>query len=333
VLCGLLGPPLQLDAAQFGSRAHRLRCYWTNLAPVRSMRQAFAQVQRPAGRLVQSILGPGRRCREVLKDDSPPFYVCNRAGQPMQAWPTLMATPGSYAFRGKGRGMVWDEGVGQWVEPTAEEREAALGYEQGATAMPGVSPLVRHQALGRCIDANVAMALVAVGVALAERVVGLEHGHREGLAVAAAQLVEVRECGSEAVGGCASVLQMQAVLAVALQQEEPAGGSSKVLTKDIWEDAIALRVLQGSEHASDVTRQERNRVAHRLRLYSWQAGVLYRLMPDGSRKIVPPPAEREAVVRKLHERMGHFGVRRTAHLVLASHWWRTLHADVEQVVR
>jgi site-specific DNA-cytosine methylase len=104
----LLGPPLQLDAAQFGSRAHRLRCYWTNLAAHAQMDRVLHAVARPAGRLVQDVLGPGRVCRQVKKTDSPPFYVCNVAGEPMQALPTLMATVGSYAFRGAGQGTIWD---------------------------------------------------------------------------------------------------------------------------------------------------------------------------------------------------------------------------------
>ena len=119
----MLGPPLQLDAAQFGSRAHRLRCYWTNLAPQQQMEQALGMAVRPVGRLVQDILGPGRRCRQVQRTDSLPFYVCNVAGQPMQALPTLMATVGSYAFIGKGQGVIWDGNMQRWTEPTVEERE------------------------------------------------------------------------------------------------------------------------------------------------------------------------------------------------------------------
>jgi hypothetical protein len=56
-------------------------------------------------------------------------------------------------------------------------------------------------------------------------------------------------------------------------------------------------------------------------------------MPDGTRKLVPKPADRPGLIERLHQQAGHFGVRRTAHLVLASHWWRTLHVDVAAVVR
>jgi hypothetical protein len=91
----LLGEPLVLDAAQFGSRAHRLRYYWTNLVPQPMLAAVLSAAVRPPGRLVQGVLGPGRLCRDVCRDDSPPFYCCNKVGQPMQALPTLMATVGS----------------------------------------------------------------------------------------------------------------------------------------------------------------------------------------------------------------------------------------------
>ena len=55
-------------------------------------------------------------------------------------------------------------------------------------------------------------------------------------------------------------------------------------------------------------------------------------MPDGSVKLVPPPAERQALIERLHAQLGHYGVRRTADQVLSGHWWRSLHTDVAAVV-
>jgi hypothetical protein len=92
------------------------------------MEQALGRAVRPPNRLVRDILGPGRECKEVTKSDAAPFYVCNVAGEPMRALPTLMATVRSYAFRGEGQGVIWDrnlqaedgahargEGAGPWV--------------------------------------------------------------------------------------------------------------------------------------------------------------------------------------------------------------------------
>jgi site-specific DNA-cytosine methylase len=112
-----LGEPVLLDAAQFGSKAHRLRYYWTNLAPVPLLTQVLSLAERPPGQLVQRILGPGRQCRPVARNDASPFYVCNRVGQPMQALPTLMAKVASRAFSGTGQGTIWDEQLQAWTEP------------------------------------------------------------------------------------------------------------------------------------------------------------------------------------------------------------------------
>jgi hypothetical protein len=56
---GLLGPEVVMDAAQVGSRAHRLRAWWTNLEGVPLFRAAVAVQVRPPGLSVHQVLGPG----------------------------------------------------------------------------------------------------------------------------------------------------------------------------------------------------------------------------------------------------------------------------------
>ncbi|CAI7825223.1 unnamed protein product [Closterium sp. NIES-53] len=51
-----------------------------------------------------------------------------------------------------GPGMVYDHQKKRWEEPTALERELAMGYLPGATATEGVEEEVRRAALGRAID-------------------------------------------------------------------------------------------------------------------------------------------------------------------------------------
>ena len=323
-LVQLLGEPLQLDAAQFGSRAHRLRLYWTNLAPVQLLQPVLQRTQRDQALTVQQILDPGRRCRGVEVDDAPPFFCCNVAGQQRRALPTLMATVGSYAFRGEGPGTLWDAHLQQVVEPNPDERERALGYATGCTAAPGVSQLVRHQVTGRCMDSNVIAAIVAVAQAIA-----LQGGYPS-------SDVELRECSATASvqcepaqdswGGCQRALQMAAAAAVADDQE--AGPR-----KDIWMDPAAIQWLQDGEHAEGLTRSERNRVIHRVRHYLWRSGQLVRRMPDGSHRTVPRPEDRAPLIQRLHEQTGHYGVRRTAHMVMSGHWWHSLQADVAKVLR
>ena len=225
---------------------------------------------------MEQVLDPGRAARAVLVDDRAPFYCCNKAGRPREALPTLMAAVGSYSFREQGPGCVYDSAQGCWTEPNPGERELALGYAHGATAAPGVSELTRHQVTGRCMDANTAMALVAL---------------------------------SQALGQAAAVQ----------------GGSAAAACT-----AAAAAAAAGGTNSSGSSRQQRSRVAHRARLYVWQQEQLWRRMPGGTLKLVPPPQDRQGIIQRLHEQTGHFGVRRTAHMVLSGHWWRTLHTDVAQ---
>jgi Integrase zinc binding domain/Integrase core domain/PHD-finger len=268
-------------------------------------------------------LGEGRRCREVVRADQPPFYCCNLPGQPMQALPTLMATVRSYAFRGGGQGEVWDARLGAWTEPTVQERELALGYTAGCTAAPNATLVLRHQVLGRCIDSNVAMAILAVAQQVGGdqpwfAMVDRRAAQPSVAAVVALARPAVQQCG---------VFAAMAVAAAAAQQEGAAG-------KDIWEDQVALQWLQqGAGGAPALSRAERSRMAHRARLYEWRDGSVWRRLPDGSTKLVPHPDQRQGIIAQLHEQAGHYGVKRTAHMVAASHWWRTLYSDVAKVVR
>lgn len=324
LLRSVLGEPLVLDAAQFGSRAHRLRYYWTNLVPQARLSRVLGAVERPTNRLVQDILGPGRQCRLVARDDTAPFYCCNKKGQPMQALPTLMATVASYAFRNEGQGTIWDGVQQAWTEPTVQERELALGYGLGATAAAGASDLLRHQVLGRCMDSNVVMALVAVAQAAG--------GDQPWFVQSASTMhevpvVAVAAAVADGEGQPVDAFAAMAVTAAAAQQELPG-------SKDIWEDAAALSWLQhGAGGAGDLSRSERSRLAHRAKLYLWQDGKVLRRMPDGSTRLVPPVVDRVGIITQVHQQAGHFGVRRTGHLVAASHWWRSLHADVAAVLR
>ncbi len=164
----VLGNPVTLDAAQTGSLAHRLRNYWTNLCGTNHLASALKHVQRPSGRTVQGILPAHRVALPVSSDDRHPQFPCNKRLNPREAWPTLMATPLSYAFRPGQPGSVVDftnPSCPTWQEPTANEREIAMGYLPGSTAAEGVSEAQRRQVLGQCIDANAAQVIMAISKA------------------------------------------------------------------------------------------------------------------------------------------------------------------------
>jgi uncharacterized protein (DUF2267 family) len=173
------------------------------------------------------------------------------------------------------------------------------------------------------MDSNTTMALLAVAQAVGAAQPWFQAAMKHAASMPVACVAA--EATSAEAPGCA--FAVMAVAAAAVQQE----GADR---KDIWEDAAALQFLQqGAGGAAGCSRAERSRLAHRARLYQWKEGVLWRRMPDGSSKLVPPPAERLSIIQRIHCQAGHFGVRRTSHMVLASHWWRTLHADVAAAVR
>jgi site-specific DNA-cytosine methylase len=60
---GILGPELVLDAAQLGSRAHRLRAWWTNLEGMPLLRAALGAQSRSPNLFVHQMLGPGRQAK------------------------------------------------------------------------------------------------------------------------------------------------------------------------------------------------------------------------------------------------------------------------------
>jgi hypothetical protein len=168
VVCGMVGQPVFLDAAQLGSLAHRPRNFWSNLCSPWQLREALRCAERPAGRTVELALQPGRQAQPVQRPDRAPQYPCNWPGQSRAAWPTLMGRRQSYAFRPGQPGAVQDSSSGQpvWAEPSALEREIALGYLPGSTAAQGLTDGQRCSALGQCMDANTLQALMAVSKAV-----------------------------------------------------------------------------------------------------------------------------------------------------------------------
>jgi hypothetical protein len=68
-ICKELGTPVLLDAARVGSRAHRLRNYWTNLADANALQVVIDSVQRPPGLLAADILEEGVTIPRVAPHD------------------------------------------------------------------------------------------------------------------------------------------------------------------------------------------------------------------------------------------------------------------------
>jgi hypothetical protein len=86
-----------VDAAKLGSAAHRVRAFWTNAAPSRTLKQRYGQFNRDwvhDRREAQDIFRNGRKVNLAPADDPDitGYYRINYAGEPIRAFPTLVAT-------------------------------------------------------------------------------------------------------------------------------------------------------------------------------------------------------------------------------------------------
>ncbi|GAQ89453.1 hypothetical protein KFL_005250035 [Klebsormidium nitens] len=158
---GYAGSGIRLDAAKLGSAAHRTRVFWTNLARATDIQERYTQFDRDQvwDRLdAQDALDNFRAVQLAAQDDPavPGYYRVNMKGEPLQGFPTLVATPSSYAFRFQanqpGPGMVYDRNVRKWQEPNADERERIMGMLPGSTRGYNVPEAERRRLIGSATD-------------------------------------------------------------------------------------------------------------------------------------------------------------------------------------
>jgi hypothetical protein len=161
---GILGLELVLDAAQLGSRAHRLRACWTNLEGMALLRAALGAQTRPAGLFVHQVLGPGRRARAPKTAGVLPWARIEVPGEARRALNTFVSYWGSYAYSRGGGGVltcIQPNGDITYEEPTADERALAMGFPRGFTAAAGVSESTQRKLLGQAMDLNSVMWILA----------------------------------------------------------------------------------------------------------------------------------------------------------------------------
>ena len=171
-ICHAVGQPVVVDAARFGSYAHRLRNFWSNLADPVHVNHMVSTLHRSPGRFVDDVLDNGRQVAFYAPVSRPPRYQCDEQPdevggelKPVQALPTLMATIGSYAFRESGPGpfgMIRDKATQKLSEPNVEERERIMGFRTGCTAAPGVTWQQRHAVTGRAMDRYTTLKLFGI---------------------------------------------------------------------------------------------------------------------------------------------------------------------------
>ena len=360
LVCSMLGTPVTIDAVRFGSYAHRLRNFWQNLAPASSLADIIEQIHRPHRLPVDTILDKGRMSAHVAHHDKYPFYPANVKGRPRVALPTLVAYKNSKAFRhADSPGAIYDTYEGRFTEPNPDERERALGYATGATAAPGVTLAERHEVTGNCIDQ-----------AALSNLIHLSMCHIEGGAPPYQQVHSLQTCdahsnsehehapqlppdtlGSYVAAYAAVIPAIHTAMAPPEHAPEPSSdehhpqlvyaGNKRMCRqaqehdRDIHYDAHTLEYLRSGMLPKGLTPAQIKRVTSRARRYTIEPGptpVVRRIMPNGTRRIVLAPADRIAAIENAHVASGHFGIRRTMHIMLATYWWQGIWGDVTKAV-
>lgn len=154
-----------MDAVQVGSYAHRLHNYWTNLVPVSVLQAALLHTRLNPHAVLTDVLEPRRQPRPIHATEVYLSFQVNQPWHPRVALPTLVSYPNSHAFRREGPGLVLDQFTQQWVEPTAVEREQAMGFLPTATAAPKVLESKQCIALGKAMDMHAVTWLVSICLA------------------------------------------------------------------------------------------------------------------------------------------------------------------------
>lgn len=166
-----LGPPTAaFDAVAVGSRASRVRAYWTNCFTGSSFAAALLRHPLPDfSTPLQAFLdSPSRFVSRALPAPSgmgravEPDAAWNSAGDPVSVFPTFTSHRGSYAFQRYKPGCVWErnlQGALVPTEPTSTERARCMGFPADFLSSLGLSDALAFRLLGQTVDQHAASAL------------------------------------------------------------------------------------------------------------------------------------------------------------------------------
>ncbi len=102
---------------------------------------------------------------------------------------------------------------------------------------------------------------------------------------------------------------------------------------EIWDDQNTLYYVAERAYKQHWDVNEKQRVQKRSKQYLFFNSTLYRLMSDGSVRMIPKPAVRAELIKRTHEWTGHWGEKRTLSLLCNNHWWRGMSTQVREHVR
>ncbi len=149
-----LGKLFLFDAAQCGSYVHRLRNWWTNLAPLSVLQLALRYTIKDPNLQVFHILDDQSSCQPVIRQKKPPWFLVNTIGKPKGVWPTFVSLLKAHTFQGDGPGLMCCHASATWDEPNPKKRKKAMGFQTCITSHTKVIRLGRNVLLGRSMDFN-----------------------------------------------------------------------------------------------------------------------------------------------------------------------------------
>jgi site-specific DNA-cytosine methylase len=320
-----IGTPVKFDAADVGSYASRVRNYWTNLASQLPMQRVYDELKLPHKGSLYDILQHGRHPMPVTQ---PSRGGHNVIGKVRSVLPTLMSYRRSRAFRPGRAGSIYVETQGAFMEPMAVERELAMGYEPGTTAAPEVDEGERCSALGQAMDLNALFSLFHISFTL----------YRNRLSHVGAPRTRPRRSPKGRVltfkidePPTATPGDRISDSAVSQHERQTHVGDSPT---DVWLDDQVISFLRDGILPND--KESVRRISRRSQAYRWYNNRLYKVVTAKgeplSYALIPPPAERDNIIDRIHTDLGHMGEKRTISAMSATFWWYGMTVDIKRVI-
>jgi hypothetical protein len=105
--------------------------------------------------------------------------------------------------------------------------------------------------------------------------------------------------------------------------------------KDIWEDEDTLGLVRDQHMPADPVQATRAR--KRALLFRWFNNRLFKVVVDKltknpSYRVVPPPQDRDQLIRVTHKQLGHVGEKRTIAALATTYWWHGMTVDIRRVL-
>ncbi|CAI7733968.1 unnamed protein product [Closterium sp. NIES-54] len=117
-------------------------------------------------------------------------------------------------------------------------------------------------------------------------------------------------------------------LILLVREVEQNGAKGSKGPADIWQDTKAMEWVKGETEVDETVSKRVRARGHHYRWFQQQLQI----KTEAGWKLVPAPEEREALIREVHTKLGHFGHERTVHLLKTGWWWEGMRRQVKEWV-